>query len=635
MKIATPIYTKLAAFTFILLLNNVAFGKPIPVLESLSEQELNQFITEYRVNPATPSKYPDYLQRATPEQIRSVIESLDVTAFTYMWPAIIPGDHLETIHGEKLENLSVMAMRGDKLIPIPFQFDEFDETGLVYIEGVTYHRPAGNLNELDGNDELMFMYRDANFAQYKPGITSLNEGQVIKEIKLADQGQQTRYAYIVKNNSARSDADYVSIDIEEGRMETTLLKVLYNPDNIIELQHTSPKVGPGFGKNVLDSLYVKVHTGIFFESFRVGLDTKKNIVAKPKGVADGPIRASSLVDINIYYFDIPVIRLQFNLTLYEQALKFRSRFSGDALNLAKYVTLILKDPGLYVAVDFDDMTGSTAAMASISPYITNPQDWPKVDGKMSPMEKLITKKRLPGDWLWLDTHQGYNFFLANLLPLAEEGLFDAFLEGMEWQIIYVDNYKDRTKFERFPGASPRIGVEGHGLPPIALEAMSAIANIDFGQLETIDDMIETIINLDKQGEFDKIDSIVQDKLVELKKTGKFKNNEELARAFIADFNLVGIRGINRDQLNDLIWQTCLRLPEDWGQFKWAPTLANFRAIANEKQYDLSKIKYAPRDNTLWFPDTVHTAGGPNEFFHQVNNPPEIILNDIGPLVSSQ
>ena len=239
------------------------------------------------------------------------------------------------------------------------------------------------------------------------------------------------------------------------------------------------------------------------------------------------------------------------------------------------------------------------------------------------------------DWLWLDTHQGYNFFLANLLPLAEEGLFDAFLEGMEWQIIYVDNYKDRTKFERFPGASPRIGVEGHGLPPIALEAMSAIANIDFGQLETIDDMIETIINLDKQGEFDKIDSIVQDKLVELKKTGKFKNNEELARAFIADFNLVGIRGINRDQLNDLIWQTCLRLPEDWGQFKWAPTLANFRAIANEKQYDLSKIKYAPRDNTLWFPDTVHTAGGPNEFFHQVNNPPEIILNDIGPLVSSQ
>ena len=44
-----------------------------------------------------------------------------------------------------------------------------------------------------------------------------------------------------------------------------------------------------------------------------------------------------------------------------------------------------------------------------------------VDGKMSDFEKRMASPRLPGDWLFMDSNQGWQMFFSNHLPVVENG----------------------------------------------------------------------------------------------------------------------------------------------------------------------------------------------------------------------
>ena len=108
--------------------------------------------------------------------------------------------------------------------------------------------------------------------------------------------------------------------------------------------------------------------------------------------------------------------------------------------------------------------------------------------------------------------------------------------------------------------------------------------------------------------------------------GKIRNNEELAQAFIADFDLVGIRGVDREKLNQAFRMGIAKL-ENFESFEIGKVVKDIQAASKELGIDATLIHYAPRDNVLWFPDSMGD-GGPDAFRVEVQNPPAFEIRDI-------
>lgn len=530
------------------------------------------------------------------EQILAAsIEKSD--SFSRMLPIVIKGSEWPTGIGDPLEEFTLFAVKGDRLIPIPFQIDEYDETGLVYVPGVTTYAPAGRNGYLDRTDELIFMYRDAGVTRFdRQKHTMPRDGKLWFELEIKLPQQEVRYVYIVRGSTCRSSADYVSIKEKEVKLQSTHYEISTDPKNLFNIHSVHAKWDDHVSKNIWDNLYVKLESGFMHQNFRAALDTANNIEATIVGVVDGPVRATALVELTIRVANLPLLSMQLNLALYEQAMKFRSRFSGNSFAVAKYVSLVLRDPQFRLFLDFANLNGATFGVDTLD--LKN--GLPVVDGHMSQTEVLMNTLHLPGRWVWLDSGQGWGFYLSNVLPFEKDGLFIHFAQGVEWQLYYRDDLKSLEYQERFPGAGPRFGVIGSGLPPVILELISALAALDFSELETIDDLIDGMANLEKHGKLDELNRIISRELKVLKRNGRVVSNHELVSAFIKDLDRVGLKGLDRKQLNELVISTALTIP-DFTQFNAAEILLQFRAEAKKADVDLQSLQYAPRDNTLWMP----------------------------------
>src|SRR5690606_7930026 len=262
---------------------------------NLPERFFDTFLELYKKDPSALARYPGGLQNISSEQLHRAIVGLDTTHFTYMYPMTLRGYEFPRYKGTPIERLSVMAIRGDRLIPIPFQIDEYDRTGLIWIQGHNQAPPEGTPDEFDDFDELVFMLRDGGRETYDPAQHGQVEGQVLQEIRLDSPRNDPRYVYLVLDNPMRSEADYVAADLDEGKLDSTVVEMHYDPKNLIDIRHVAPKAGPKHHQNVMDNVYINISTGILNENLRVGLDNRKNIRAVPVAVKDGPVRVSMLV----------------------------------------------------------------------------------------------------------------------------------------------------------------------------------------------------------------------------------------------------------------------------------------------------------------------------------------------------
>lgn len=555
-------------------------------------------------------------KEATQDQKNPVAATQHLDSFAQMLPIVIKGGEWPLGIGEAIGDFTVFALKGNQLVPIPFQIDEYDETGLVYVPGVTRYAPAGRLGYLDSTDELIFMYRDAGTVKFNQDTHKTPKGvELWFEIEVTLPQHEVRYVYIARGKTCRSRLDYVSIDAEAARFRSAHYEITADPKNLFNIQSIHAKWNGNVSDNIWDSLYVKLDSGFVHQNFRAALDTANNIEATVVGVVDGPVRATALVETTIKVANLPLLSMQLNLALYEQAMKFRSRFSGNSFAVAKYVSLVLRDPQFSLFVDFVNLNGATFGVDRLDAR----NALPLVDGKMSQAEILMNTLHFPGRWLWLDSGEGWGFYLSNVLPFATDGLFIHFAKGVEWQLYYRDDRKSIEYQERFSGAGPRFGVVGTGLPPVMLELISALAALDFSQLETIDDLIDGMADLDKQGKLNELNHIISRELKVLKRSGRIRSNQELVRAFLKDLDRVGLKGLDRVQLNRLVTTTALAI-EDFTQFNATEILLQFREEARKEGVDLRKLQYAPRDNTLWMPVSTKPIDA-DEFYRQTVESP--------------
>lgn len=585
--------------------------------EGVPDPYFEHFLDFYKADPSAMGRWASGLRNISTDQLDRTLKALDTTQFTYLYPMEMKGFQLARHNGIPTGELSLMAVRAGKLVPIPFQIDEFDKTGLIWIEGHNDHKPEGKPGIFDDFDELAFMFRDGGWDRFDPRQHSLKEGRLLEEIRLDSPRNQPRYIYLVRNNSERSRADYVQVDLDKGRIETTLMQMDYEPKDFTQIKGMSPRLGPHKDENVIDNIYVNISTGIFNQNLRVDLDTRKNIKATPIAVKDGPVRASILVKARIWYAYLPTFFSQkFQVDFYEQSVTIPSRFAIGSVKVLKFFMMFLREPRIHFAIDFHNLDGARITYDSVY----GKGQYGTVDGEMSDFERTLGATRLPGDWLHMDSNQGWEMFFSNHMPVVPDGLFDAFLNGMTMNMFYEDDKASITDYERHPGATPRLGFESEGMPATVIDLMGAIPKLDYLDMDSLGEAILALADAEDDGAFKKYDEVVNQRLRELKKEDRFASVDDLADAFLADLNRMNFSGIARDDLNRLMRQAMLDTIKHVDQVHHGKVLQRMVELAKESNIDIRRLRYATMDNTLWFPAWVG-EGGAADFHWQVSHAP--------------
>ncbi len=415
---------------------------------SVDAAQFEQIVAEVRQDPTIFSlrKRNDLPRRLTTQQIDTLVQRLDLNEYTWVYPAVIRGEQLPTLLGQDLTSLSVMAVREGKLIPIPFQFDQKDVDGWIYVEGVS-GRLDGTAGKLGPKDELVFMYRDTGTERYDAQKTPLATGKIVNELSFDFQGKR-RYAYLVSGSSARSDAQYVSFDKASYRARTNFYNFQTSKDNFLIFKDFRANAGPTPQHRVLDALIANISTGVVTSWPRINVDIR-NLQTEFVGMRQGPVRDILKLKILVVVAHIPVFRIYTDMTIYDQGLYLPIKLNIPG---GEILTRVLNKPQIVIALDFNDLMGARGT-AAVNPT----HQYAKVDGQTSAAEKQLDV-RLPDDvWLWMESARGWDLVLQAQIP-------------RDWPVhghgFYEDSHKPEVNYawEDFPGALPRFGFIVDQLP---------------------------------------------------------------------------------------------------------------------------------------------------------------------------
>jgi len=431
--------------------------------KQLPDDQFRAFLKQSKLEPGN-AKDPELIRKLSNPQLREAVESFNVGHYGFLHPMRIEGKELSGLLGRKFSELSVMAVWDNKLKPIPFQFDEFDsKNGYIYIPDVNKSPVDGTYLQLDPNDMLIFMYRDAGEKTYNPQTMKLPEGKILKELKIDDINGNTRFAYIVENNSERSEADYINADLEQSKIVSSYYHIKYNPDNFLNFEDVRPYVGTAADQRIIDNIYFELSANLS-PLLRVGMNSAKNVRIKVLGVKDGPVRATAFVKIVIVLNGkIPIFSMNSEISFYEQGMVMPNR--TEVGKGAVFVKLF-QNPEIIMYIDMNGLEGGRVSAQAFKDE-NGERIYGIIDGKMDEAEHKAVSAGLPGDWTWIESGLGWDMFMSFQLPMEH-------LEGMRLRIYYLDDINDTNDFETFPGAGPKIGMVLNGLP----NDMKAIESLD-------------------------------------------------------------------------------------------------------------------------------------------------------------
>lgn len=458
------IKTFLQVLTFVSLLVMGSFIFAAAKQKGLPDAEFQDFLKQSKLAPGNLAKDQELIRKLSNPQLTEMVSSFNVGNFGFLYPVKIRGKEIPSILGRKMEELSVMAVWENKLKPIPFQFDEFDSKNhYIYIPDVNKSPVNGTYLEVDPTDELLFMYRDTSEQRYDAKTMKLGAGKLLKELKFTDKNGRVRYAYLVENNAERSDANYITANLDESKIVSSFYHIEYDPKNFLIFKDVRPYVGTAADQRVIDNIYFELSAYVF-SKVKVGMNSSRNVRITILGVKDGPVRATAFVKITIVLSGrVPIFSMNSEISFYEQGMVMPNR--TEVGKGAMFVKLF-KDPEILMYADMNGLQGGRVSAQSFLDA-DGKRIYGKVDGKMDKEEADAVAARLPGDWTWIESGLGWDIFMSFNLPMDH-------LKGMNLEIYYLDDINATTSFETFPGAGPHIGMKLKGLP----EDMKAIESLD-------------------------------------------------------------------------------------------------------------------------------------------------------------
>lgn len=590
---------------------------------ALSDSVFQRFLQLYKHDPSMLQTLSGALRNVSTKQLNQALSTLGVTHFTNLYPMILQGYDLPSVEGKKIAALSLMTPRGrgHQMIPIPFQIDEFDKDGLIWIQGKNDAEPDGTPGTFDDFDQLVFMFRDASTHRYNPATDgALTQGKILKEIRLNSPNGKPRWVYLVANSTQHFDTDYVDTNLKKGEVTSVFYSFQYQPDNLINIKRISPRIGPHAGQNVFSGMSVHMSTGILTRFTRINLD-KDNIRITPLAVKDGPVRDVMLVHARIWYFGLPTfVDLQFMVYFYQQGITVPINIVMKNLKQLVFFLNFISDPKGAGQIVFKPVPGARVALETTF----QKQQFTHANGKMDEHEKQMNRTRLIGDWGFLDSNRGWEVFFDNHIPLEPGGLFARFTKGMTLHATYEDSYYRTPDGKRQPVI--KIGFAGQGLPHVATQLLDEVPDLDFDKIDSIGKLLFALKAAGDKGELDDISDTLNARLHELVKFGYLKSVPQLADLLLEDLKPFSFLGVDRQAFNKLIRDTIITTFKQPDQVDVAAGFDTFIRLAKKRGIDLHHLHYAFLYNPIWM---VHWVGkgGPAGFAKQVKNPPTFTVKD--------
>ena len=414
--------------------------------DSLNGEDFDRFIGRLKAEPSLMAQDRTLSFRLSTTQWDQMVQALDLDHYTWVYAATVKASQSPQLAGKRIDALSVLAVRAGKLVPIPFQIDERDEDGWIYTPGVS-EKIKGTEGVFDADDELVFMYRDTGSERLDPAVHHLSDGRIVQELKFSYNGK-TRYAYVAEGSSQRDPSDYVQYDQKKWALDATFFNFRNNPKNILMFEDFRANAGPTPEHRVLDTLILEISTGVMVPWPRVTVDIR-NLQAELAGVKHGPVREVLKLKIWVVVAGIPVFRVLTDMTVYDQGITLPVKLHIPG---GEILTRVLNKPLIDIGLDMHELKGGRFVSA------VNPSGkYHKVDGVMTPEEKLLDIHIPDATWLWLESGRGWDVVMKFSIP-------------PDWPVeghgIYVDAVKPEKSYpyESFPDALPRVGFEVTKLP---------------------------------------------------------------------------------------------------------------------------------------------------------------------------
>ena len=353
-------------------------------------------------------------------------------------PAQVPA-----MHRQAIDKVSLYALQENKLLPIPFQFEEFDHLGLLMSNSASAAKEKSFKGIFDNDDLLVFMLKDSGPQATPEQLKNLD---IISDIKIED-GNLTTYVYLVRNGEI-SDRIYVHYDKNSGLISMPAASIGMNPKDLLDWGDVIP-AHDADQKSLLDCFKIRINGK--FLAFQLKLNNN-NLQARLKKVHEGPVRLTLDAEIRAVVAKAPLLKADAQLHFDSSS----ARIFIDMHVPGQYSKLI-KDPVVVIGVDGNNLYGQTV-QTSVSGKSTY-----RVDGKMDSREKALNKVKVkePVSWIWLRDENDLN--LIGQYDLSANENFDP-KNYPEITIFYVDDAEKIDKPERFRGSTPTLGYRLDGLP---------------------------------------------------------------------------------------------------------------------------------------------------------------------------
>lgn len=218
---------------------------------------------------------------------------------------VVTGERLTALLGAPIERLRLFAARDGALVPIPFQVDERTPEGGYAFDGGEERRSDSDDGQLDSNDEVVFMARDAGARLPAPDPLPGESARVVLALTTPDR-DQSGWVYLLRFQQAApapSERDLVSLTWDGPEVtgwEGQRARVGFAPGGTSVLDWRElhfARAGGGYGVDVID------RAKLSFKARYLFLDLARRedeVRARFAGFIDGPVRVVARVTAETY-----------------------------------------------------------------------------------------------------------------------------------------------------------------------------------------------------------------------------------------------------------------------------------------------------------------------------------------------
>jgi hypothetical protein len=355
----------------------------------------------------------------------------------------IQGKDLPHLVGMPIEKIGLFAFHQNILVPVPFQFEEHDQSGQVHFKEDAPIQ--GTKGIFDKEDVLLVYFQDAGDQIQH---TKKHHQRLLGEISVTrHQKSGYFYAALEPNQVFRPE---VFFEPKSGTITTPLYQLYTEPSNFLVWRaltfngnpphaQEKPKLENQQIQSLLDSLKIRMKAKVLPFFIPISM-TNEDIDSRVVAVNRGLLRQTILIKSVVHVSSIPVAQMTMRFYVASQDInlhaKIKIRPSISKLTIGAKAT---------ISLDGNNLLNSEMQTSLFE------NDTFKVDGQMSPEEKKISgllfdKEKI--HWISLETQKNFSVIAKIGLPHHSD---------MDIKLLYVDDKNKMDAPENIPGQIPNIG----------------------------------------------------------------------------------------------------------------------------------------------------------------------------------